>query len=325
MNRMLMTAARSPALAAFVSLLERIRPSVSTRFHVLTYHRVDEVAAHPERSPALLSATPDEFEQQMRYLSACCQVISIADLIQILEVGRPMPPRTVLITFDDAYTCFDEHAFPILQRYGLPATLFVPTAFPDQPERTFWWDQLYYALSTTHRQRVQMPVGEFELGTPTQRRQSFKALRAYVKSLPHESAMEWIDDLVTALDVTPLNQATVLGWTRLRALAADGVTLCPHTRTHPLLNRISADAACAEAVGSLRDLEMQIGPTLPVIAYPSGGISETVTRALQQEGFVLGFTTQRGSNDLQTLDRLQLRRINIGRSTSLTVLRAQLL
>ncbi|MBK9745576.1 MAG: polysaccharide deacetylase family protein [Chloroflexi bacterium] len=325
MNRMLMTATRSPALAAFVSLLEHIRPAVSTRFHVLTYHRVDEVHAHPERSPALLSATPAEFEQQMRYLSACCQVISSADLVRIVEAGRPLPPRTVLITFDDAYTCFAEHAFPIMQRYGLPVTLFVPTAFPDQPERIFWWDQLYHAIFTTRCQCVQTPVGELQLEMPAQRRQAFKALREYVKSQPHERAMQWVSELVTALDVAPLTQGAVLSWAQLRALAKAGVTLCPHTRTHPLLNRISAEAACAEAVGALRDLELQIGSTLPVIAYPGGGISDAVTQVLRQEGFVLGYTTQRGSNDVRTLDNLQIRRINIGRSTSLTALRAQLL
>ena len=219
---MLMTAARSPALSAFVSLLEQIRPTVATRFHVLTYHRVDEVDAHPDRSPALLSATPNEFEQQMRYLSARCHVISIADLIQAAEARRVLPPRTILITFDDAYTCFSEHAFPILKRYGLPVALFVPTAFPDQPERKFWWDRLYHALSSTRRQRVQTPVGVFELGTPIERRKAFKALREHVKSLPHENAMQWVEDLVTTLDVAPSSHATVLSWTCLRALAADG-------------------------------------------------------------------------------------------------------
>jgi hypothetical protein len=50
-----------------------------------------------------------------------------------------------------------------------------------------------------------------------------------------------------------------------------------------------------------------------------------VTEILKQEGFELAFTTNRGLNTLPSADPLQLKRINVGPNTSLTVLRAQLL
>jgi peptidoglycan/xylan/chitin deacetylase (PgdA/CDA1 family) len=62
-----------------------------------------------------------------------------------------------------------------------------------------------------------------------------------------------------------------------------------------------------------------------VFAYPGGGVSPEVRRALEQAGFELAFLTQRGTNDLRRGDWLRLRRINVGRASGLPLLRAQLL
>jgi peptidoglycan/xylan/chitin deacetylase (PgdA/CDA1 family) len=91
------------------------------------------------------------------------------------------------------------------------------------------------------------------------------------------------------------------------------------------MNRVSLEEVRAEAVGSLRDLEREIGPVPPIFAYPSGGFNDAVVRVLKREGFALAFTTVRGINDLGAADRLRMRRINIGRRTTLAVLRARLL
>src|SRR5262249_42645206 len=154
---------------------------------------------------------------------------------------------------------FAEHAWPTLKRYHLPATLFVPTAFPDQTQRSFWWDQLYQALTCTERREdLDTPLGRLPLRTPTQRAQAFNQLKDNVKTLPHRSAMEWVEQTCAALCVTrPAHN--VLTWNELRRLAREGVSLGAHSRTHPLMNRVSPNEARDEAVGSLHDLEREIG------------------------------------------------------------------
>jgi peptidoglycan/xylan/chitin deacetylase (PgdA/CDA1 family) len=59
----------------------------------------------------------------------------------------------------------------------------------------------------------------------------------------------------------------ILSWDMLRWLAREGVTLGAHTRSHPLLNRISLGEVRAEAAGSWRDLEREIGTALPILAH----------------------------------------------------------
>jgi peptidoglycan/xylan/chitin deacetylase (PgdA/CDA1 family) len=318
-------ATRNALFTKLLSLLEQADGRRPNLLRVLTYHRVDEPQRRPELYPGLISATPEAFDQQMSYLAANYNVVSMPELLDACARGRVLPPRSVMITFDDACCDFAEHAWPTLKRYRLPATLFVPTAFPDQLERSFWWDQLYQALALTEqRDSLDTPLGRLPLRTPTQRTQAFGQLKDYVKTLPHQAAMEWVDRTCAALgSARPAHN--VLSWNELRRLAREGVTLGAHTRIHPLMNRVSPEEVRAEAVGSLRDLEREIGQVPPIFAYPSGGFNNDVVHTLTREGFKLAFTTVRGVNDMHDADRLRLRRINIGRRTNLSIFRARLL
>lgn len=316
-------AINTPAFGRFLTLLERQQGEQAHLLRVLTYHRVE----NPARAAgvyARIMVCPRDFEQQMRYVATAYNVIDMADLVRFYEGGQPLPPRALLITFDDAYVDFAENAWPILRRLGLPATLFVPTAFPDHPGRLFWWDRLYHALTLAGSdQEVESPLGRLPLKTPAQREQAFSQLRDHIKTLPHADAMAWVEQMCQALG-TPPPPAAVLGWQALRRLAQEGVTLGAHTRNHPLMTRVAPDVMRQEALDSLHDLEREVGATLPVFAYPSGGANAEVVQVLKQAGFLLAFLTGRGINDLKTTDRLQMRRINVGHNSSLPVLRLQM-
>lgn len=319
-------ATQSKAFEKFVSLLEYVDGRRSGLLRVLTYHRVDEPAARPWLDPSLISATPEAFDEQMRYLSTHYQFVTAANIITALETrnSKDLPARAAMVTFDDAYFDFEEHAWPTLKRYGIPATLFVPTAYPDQPERTFWWDDLYNAIQNTLRvDNLNTSLGLFSLSNAS-RTQTYKRLKNYIKTLKHTEAKSMVKQLCDELGVHPTTNC-ILGWDSLRRLASEGVTLGAHTRTHPLMNRITLEQARDEAIGSSHDLEHEIGSTLPIFAYPSGESNDEVAIMLKREGFKLAFTTSRGINNIYRADPLRMRRINVGGKTTLPILRAQLL
>lgn len=100
---------------------------------VLMYHQL-----HPTRRDAL-TVTPEQFEEQLQYLqSAGYQPISCQQLLDHLDHGTPLPPRCVLLTFDDGYVNNLEFAYPLLTRYGFKATIFLPVGLLGQTNR---WDQ----------------------------------------------------------------------------------------------------------------------------------------------------------------------------------------
>jgi peptidoglycan/xylan/chitin deacetylase (PgdA/CDA1 family) len=292
---------------------------------VLTYHRVAEPHQSPTLNPRLISATPAAFALQMRYLARRYAVVSMPEVLDTAANGLRLPRRAVLITFDDAYHDFGDTAWPLLQRLQLPVTLFVPTGFPDQPERAFWSDRLYQAVAFTEHTALRgTPWGSLPLDTARQRRASFQRLRNSLSTMPQGEAVRWVEDIYAQLGQQWVTQRSVLTWNELRQLACEGVTLASHTQTHAPLTELSPQQMRAEINAAQHDLQREIGHTLPVFCYPRGGHNDTVVRILHEAGYVLAFTTLDGHNDLRSADLLRLRRTDITRRTSLPLFRFRL-
>jgi len=91
---------------------------------VLMYHKVNAVDGNTVTVP------PSAFDEQMAQLAELdYTVVSLDDVIRHYIDREPLPPRAVLITFDDGYVDNLENAAPILQRYGYPAVLFAPIGY----------------------------------------------------------------------------------------------------------------------------------------------------------------------------------------------------
>jgi peptidoglycan/xylan/chitin deacetylase (PgdA/CDA1 family) len=81
---------------------------------------------HPTN--AFASATPDQFDQQMRWRKEHCDVIPLREALDRAAGDRdPRSKPAVAITFDDGYDDNFVHAYPILQRHGIEASFFVTT------------------------------------------------------------------------------------------------------------------------------------------------------------------------------------------------------
>ena len=283
-----------------------MRRSAPGRLAVLTYHRIGAPAEGP---PGLMSATPATFERQMRWLASTGRVVALADVLSAVRGGAPLRGDAVLVTFDDGYRDFADTAWPVLRRLGIPVTLFVPTSFPDAGG-WFWWDRLFAAVGA---------------GAADEPLWSYRQLRAEIKALPHDAAMARVDELVDRLGASsPPESARVLGWGELRRLAAEGVTLAPHSRTHPLLHRLPPERLDDEIAGSADELARRTGCRTPAFAFPGGGMSGEAVEAARRAGIEVAFTTERGVNRVPGADWLALRRINVGRRTSAAALRAEL-
>ena len=93
-----------------------------SRALILMYHLIDTARSEQERR---FCTTPDEFDRQIAYLAASGYTpLSMAQLCDCMQGEVPMPDKAVHITFDDGFTCVLDHAAPVLQRYGFPATMF---------------------------------------------------------------------------------------------------------------------------------------------------------------------------------------------------------
>ena len=247
------------------------------------------------------------------------------DVIDASQKNTSLPGNAVVLTFDDATVDFLKYAWPVLKQAGVPATVFVPTAYPDNHALHFWWDRLYRAVLLSAEGTV-LPLssGRVSLTTSHQRKQLFRELKERLKVIPHSEAQELLEEISRAAAVRDPEHNNVLSWDDLRMLQEDGVTLAPHTHTHPMLNQLTAEEVADEIRLSREVLAAQTGSECATLAYPAGGVNSEVVSTIAREGFDLAFSTERGVNDQSFQQRFLLRRINVGATTTPGLLRMQL-
>lgn len=322
---------RHPSAQWALGGLARTLEALSSPHHqvaVLTYHRV-EPAPPGETTPSSLSVAPEAFREQMEVVVRRANPVTMDAVLDAFAGHAPLPPRAVLVTFDDAYDCVRQHAWPTLQALGIPATMFVPTRYPDSG-LTFWWDRLHRAVAVATSDVTVLGTPQ-SLTSAADRRRLFTAIRTRLLLMPHDEAMELVDRLVGRLESTcssqeePVPLASVSSWSDLRSMAVQGLTLGAHTRTHPYLTTVDPDRLEEELVGSLAELRLFAGGHVrPVFAYPGGVHDPAVAGAVGRAGFKLGFTTDRGVVNVDDADPLLLTRINVGHRTAANTVRVQL-
>ena len=104
---------------------------------ILTYHNLGEQA----KGRLVLAAA--SFREQMRYLKTNgYRVVSLADFIEFSRLNRQLPQKSVVLTFDDGYRAFKDHAYPVLKELGFTATLFIYTDWVGAGRGALSWAEL---------------------------------------------------------------------------------------------------------------------------------------------------------------------------------------
>ncbi|MEX0963051.1 MAG: polysaccharide deacetylase family protein [Pseudohongiellaceae bacterium] len=105
---------------------------------ILLYHHV------AEDTPPSTTISPDDFDAHLRYLrDNGFTVIPLTQMVNSLQSGQSLPDKAVVITFDDGYSSIFETAFPMLQSYNYPFTLFLSTEPIDNGQGNYMsWDQI---------------------------------------------------------------------------------------------------------------------------------------------------------------------------------------
>jgi peptidoglycan/xylan/chitin deacetylase (PgdA/CDA1 family) len=95
----------------------------------VVFHHIS-VTESPFTSGINVSTTPKKFEAALRFLTTYYTPVRLQDVLTDSD-GRGLPPRAVLVTFDDAYASVAEWAVPLCRQFGVPAVFFVNAAFLD--------------------------------------------------------------------------------------------------------------------------------------------------------------------------------------------------
>jgi peptidoglycan/xylan/chitin deacetylase (PgdA/CDA1 family) len=291
--------------AIFPYIARRARPN----FQILTYHRL--ATNHDPFFPAL---PVDIFARQVSYLSKYYQLVDLSQLLKWMQNGNPIPPNAVVLTFDDGYRDNYDLAFPVLQQYRAPMTLFLTTGFLDRRD-VLWNDKVCFALKYTKHRQLIIPWDQkqhYNLETESQRLASMHEILWVLRHISHEDRLRYIEELLTALEIRDFGflWESMLTWDHVRQMHARGISFGAHTVTHPILSRVSLDQARQEIRQSKQAVETELQTPVELFAFPVGtrvDFSRDLKTVVQEEGFLGAVTTVFGTNTAAT-DRFELRR-----------------
>jgi peptidoglycan/xylan/chitin deacetylase (PgdA/CDA1 family) len=249
---------------------------------------------------------PSQFEAQCAHLRKHYHPVSLTQAAECLREGKAVPDRLVVVTVDDGYRDFLENAFPVLNRYEIPATVFLTTDLPDC-NGWLWVDQVVYCVLRARVREIALNICKPErwmLDTEERRGQAAVSIKEAMKRIPNDDRLEWLEKLPRLLDVAlparPPESHAPLQWEDVRTLAAQGVEFGAHTRTHPILSRLSTiEQVEMEIGGSKRRIEQEAGIEVRHFCYPNGtreDFTQQTVEVVKASGFVTAVTGIRSVN-----------------------------
>jgi peptidoglycan/xylan/chitin deacetylase (PgdA/CDA1 family) len=276
------------------------------------YHRVAEV----DSDPWSLCVTPKHFAEHLEVLRTYGKPIQLQQLTKKL-IGRQSIDRSIVVTFDDGYADNLYNAKPLLEKYDIPATVFVTTGGIGQ-RYEFWWDELDRLLlqPTTLPDLLQLTIKgktyQWELGKatyyseadaqrdrhwrmesdmrkdPTPRHALYRALYQQLQFLSASEQEDLLHEVRVWVNCEPVGRSThrTLSNEELLALEAGRlIEIGAHTVTHPFLSNLPIHRQRDEIQQSKDTLEARLGHAVTSFSYPNGNYAPETTSIVQEAGF----------------------------------------
>jgi peptidoglycan/xylan/chitin deacetylase (PgdA/CDA1 family) len=216
------------------------------------------------------------FREQLRFLKSHYRIIDPEDFHERLEQGKPLPPRSLLITCDDGLLNTLTEMLPVLQEERMRCLFFVTGASCEEKPGMLWYEELY-------RLMLQPAISEEALRSlpenpaDAQTSQNFQAqwwnTVRRASRLNADKRTQWMTRVRAehvSLPVADEKRWRLLNLSDLRQLAAAGMSIGAHTRTHPILLLCSAEDAVREIQECKIEIESALSRKIWAFAYPYG-------------------------------------------------------
>lgn len=264
----------------------------------LLYHRiVPQKFQTDEFSPYRgLAVTKECFEEQARYLKENFKCLSLSKAIELLREGT-LPRKSLIITFDDGYKDNLTLALPILEKYELPATIYVVTGLIDRTAELWWFEQEFIVRNCRDLDfRWQDKLYRWALGSTQEKYLAIQCLNDLFKKFSLSQQKSFMQALRAQCAQKYSYENEILTWEELEKLDRHPlITIGAHTQNHPMLPHLDKSELLAELSESKASLEKHLGHQISHLAYPFGGAHQVGKREFEVAskcGFVSAVTTR---------------------------------
>ncbi len=285
-------------VTGLMPVLGRLRMAQQDELRILAYHRILDSSDPPgfNFDVERISATRRDFRKQMQWVKRHFHPMRFEEVLSYMDAGRRLPPRAVLVTFDDGYDDNYHVAYPILRELDMSAMFFVSTGYIDSG-LPYAYDWLVFMICTTAAPMLRAP--ELERDWPLtdslgQRRTVANEVLSRLKSLQAVDQLALIGRLEEEWGMPRASghdDCRPMTWDQLREMRRGGMEIGSHGVNHCMLAKLPLQDMHYEVAASKQALERELEEPVHVISYPVGGddaFDDQVIDAVRQAGYRLG-------------------------------------
>jgi len=254
---------------------------------VIMFHRVLDAA-----DPRWRSCDPD-YTLEAGLLEACLaffrrhyRIVSVEDVLAARRSGTPLPPRALLVTFDDGWSDNADFALPRLARAGVPGLLFVVADVVGR--RLAFYQERIVGGWRLGRLRVADLAAAAGLTADGEDIASLRLVIAAIERLDETERTQALAPFADALDDGLRHMVTP---EELQALEHGGIAIGTHGKTHtPMPHAADLDA---ELGGARTAVATYLAGSTPpaTMSFPHGRYDAAIAERARAAGFELVFTS----------------------------------
>lgn len=298
---------------------EEIKTSINTPA-ILLYHRVwnDPLDARS------FSVSPENFEAQLKILAENYRVLPLRQLLVEADCGH-LSPDTVSLTFDDGYLDVLTNALPIIEKYGLHATVFIVSGMVGSG-REFWWDSMERIFLSGvplpgSLQNDLLNDGEVRiLKTPDQKRTAYEEICTILRLKPSGYINRVIDSLLEWAGLDQIGRPThqVVNAGQLKKLgSSSSIEVGSHSVTHTSFSSLPLEEQRKEIRESQSQISGITNKLVRFFSYPFGtadNFSKESIKLVVDEGYSAAVANIHG-NLVLPVDMYALPRLRVSNMT----------
>lgn len=239
----------------------------------------------------------DNFKEQIEYLRKYYNIISEKELIAWYYKNKKLPKNSIMLTFDDGYLNNYLHAWPILKKYKIPATIFLATGHINKQKMT-WYDKVEYFINNTNAKEIFFEGKSYILDEEGKKR-LIKKYYYYAITLPNKEKEELIENLVkqtkTVMPKILPEEYGFMNWKQINEMIPL-ITFGAHTVNHPILPNLTSEEKRYELEESKKAIRLNTKIDPSSLCYPNGDYDKETIEIAKELGYKIGFSSNFGRN-----------------------------
>ena len=289
-----------------------------TSIACLMFHRIAEVKEKEIGPYPAITISPQAFEAIIAHFSRHFCVMALPELVTHLANGEFLRPNTFAVTFDDGFADTWSIAKPILEKYEIPATVYVTTGYIDGEVFPYEFELADLIAS---RDKVRFLWNgydyQWDFKNTQDREQCYAAIKRIGKPYSYRLRRDLMTRVLGENELPKAQGSLFMNWQQIIDLSQSPlITIGAHTHRHVLLPSLTQGDAREEINSSKNILQARLGSQVHHFSYPYGASNLTIQSIVQNSGFTSAVGGKPGGIYPQSFECFAIPRIELRKPPS---------